>query len=89
MQGVSHALLLRVEVTLVVGVGSDFNRHVLYNLESVAFESHTLHGVVGQQTNLADANLSENLRTHAVVSEVGVKAQMDVGIHRVESLFLQ
>ena len=89
MQCVSHALLLGVEVTLVVGVGGDFDRHVLHDFESIPFQSHTLHRVVGQQTYFADADFSEDLSTHTIVAQVGVETEVNVGIDGVKPLLLQ
>ena len=83
VQCVSHALFLRVQIALIVFVGGNLNRHVLDNLKSVSFKTNTLYGIVGEEANLADANLAQDLSSHAVVAQVGVEAQMDIGIYRI------
>ena len=53
MQRMSHALLLRVQIALIVFVGGNLNRHVLDNLKSVSFKTNTLYGIVGYKAYFA------------------------------------
>ena len=55
MEGMSHALLLGEHIAEIVTVGSDFDANVVDNLKSVAFETDTLHGIVGDEAHLAYA----------------------------------
>lgn len=48
MQEVSHALLLGVQVSLIVFVGGNLDRYVLYNLKAICLKTDTFHGIVGQ-----------------------------------------
>lgn len=74
----SHSFFFGVQVTLVVWVGSDFDRYVFYNLQSVSFQSHAFHWVVGQQAHFVDTDFTQNLSTYSVVAFVGLMAQADV-----------
>ena len=84
-----HPVLFRLQVTEVVGVGCHLDGHVLDDLESVGPESHTLHGVVGEQSHLMDAQVAQHLGSAAVVALIGLEAEVDVGIDGVEAFFLQ
>ena len=85
----SHSFFLGVQVSLVVWVGSDFDRYVFYNFQSVSFQSHAFHRIVGQQAHFVDTNLTQNLSTYSVVAFVGLMAQADVGVYRIHAFFLQ
>ena len=85
----SHALLLSAEVTLVVAVRLDFDRHVLYDFESVAIKTYALGWVVGDKTKLGDLEIAKNLCAYAIVAKVRVESEVDVGIHGVHALLLQ
>ena len=55
MQGVAHALLLGLQVTIVILVGCHLDRHILDDFQSVGFQTDTLGGVVGHQAHLVNA----------------------------------
>lgn len=53
VQGMPHAILLRFEITLVVGIRGGFDGNVLGNFESVSLKSYAFYGIVGEQTHFA------------------------------------
>ena len=85
----SHAVFLRAEIFLVVFVWCDFDRDVFHYFQSVALESYSLDWVIGEQTDLTDAKVSQDLCSYSVVPQVGLESEMDVGIDGVKSFFLE
>ena len=88
MEGVAHTVALGLEITLVVDIGGNLDGHVLHDFESVSLQTHTLHGIVGEQTHLVDIEMTQHLRATTIVALVGLKAEMHIGIHRVITLLL-
>ena len=89
MQVVAHAFLLRLEVTLVVLIGFNFDGYILNDFKAVSFEANALYRVVGHKTHFAHTKKVEDLCTDAVVAQVGVVAQVNVGVNGIKALFLQ
>ena len=85
----AHAVFFGTQITLVIFVRTDFYRHVLNYLKSVTFQTHALHWIVCQQTYLAHAEFTENLRTDTIVTFVWVETEVDVGINSVKTFFLE
>ena len=77
MQVVSHTVLLRPEITLVILVGLDNDGNYLGDFEAVAFEAGALDGVVGDEAHLGDVLVTEYLGTDAVVALVGLEAELE------------
>lgn len=61
----------------------------LVDAESVTLQSGPFERVVGHQAHVADAQLADDARAHAVVALVGFEAQFEVGVDGVEPLVLQ
>src|SRR5882724_4133556 len=80
---------LRLEVALVVRVGGDAYRNPLDYLETETLEAVDLLGVVGEQADLADAEVIEDLAPDAVIPLVRGMSQRLIGLYRVESAVLQ
>ena len=55
----AHTLLLRMQVTLVVGVRHDFDRYVLGDFEPVGLEAYPLDGIVREQPHFRHAQQAE------------------------------
>ena len=81
--------LLDLQVAGVVLVVAAPERHPLHHLEPVAAHRPDLAGVVGEQPQLAHAQVVEDLGPHAVVAQVGREAQRQVGLDRVQAAVLQ
>ena len=78
-----------LEVAAVVAVWLHHDGHVLHDGEAVAFESDALHGVVRDESQLADTHLPKDLCAYSVLSLVGAEAEVYVGVHRVVALLLE
>ena len=84
-----HAFFLGAQIAFVVGIRRCLNGYILRNLQSVGFQSDTLHWVVGQEAHFVYTQFAEDLGTYAVVSLVSQMPQADVGIHGVHAVFLE
>ena len=85
----AHFFLFGFEVAGVVRVYRGADRELLHDLDVVGLEADDLAGVVGQETDFMDAEISEDLGTEAVVAKVHGEPQAFIGLHGVESLFLE
>src|SRR5262245_42452492 len=65
---VSHLLLLGLQVTEVGAGRARLQRQTLHDLQAVPLDGDVLLGIVGQQTDLAQAQVVEDLRADAVVA---------------------
>src|SRR5713226_5188337 len=88
-QNVAEFLLLRLEVFSSRRRWGDLERDALDDLEAEAFDGDVLGGVVRHQTDLADAEVAEDLRAGAVVADVGGEAELLVRLDRVGALILK
>ncbi len=86
MENVPELLLLGAQVVQVVLVGLDLERHALDDLEAVALDARALPRVVGDEADLPDAEIGEDLGADAVVAQVGGEAELLVGLDGVEPL---
>lgn len=88
-EGVAELAALCFQVTLVVWVGVEAEGELLGDFEAVAVEADDLFGVVGEEADLADSEVVEDLGAHAIVAEVGGEAEFFVGFDGVEALLLE
>jgi len=79
----------RVQIPGVVLVFLHLQRNALHHLEPVSFQSFDLAGIVGQQPHAPHAEIFQNLRANAVIPQIRRKTETQIGVHRVQSLFLQ
>ena len=70
LEGVAHPVALGFEVFFVVGVGGEGDGDLLDDFEAVAAEADDFFRVVGEEAHFSDAEVVEDLGTHAVVAEV-------------------
>src|SRR6185369_4234349 len=70
LQKMPQPLALRSQVARVGGIGRDLQRLARRDLHAVVAERFDLPGVVGQESDLAVAQVPEDLRRDAVVPEV-------------------
>src|SRR5262249_20204865 len=75
LQQVAHLLALRRQVTAVVLVGRDLDRHALDDAQPVAVDPDHLLGVVRQQPDLPHAEVDQDLCADAVVPQVRAEAE--------------
>ena len=84
-----HACTLRVEVSPVIFIGSYLDRHILDHTESETFKTCTFDRIVGNQPHVTDSELGEYLRPYTVVAFIGFMSEMQIGIDRIHTLFLE
>ena len=77
------------QIAAVMRIGTDFNGNLLDDLQSVAFETDNLFGIISEQANSFQAKIGEDLCAETVLAEIHVEAELSVGFHRVVALFLQ
>ena len=84
-----HAVTLGFQIMAVIRSGRDDNGFATCDFQSIAVQSHEFLRVVGAQPNGFDAEIQENFRTQAVFAKVWREAQAGVGVHGIQSAFLQ
>ena len=84
-----HTVLFCLQIAQVIRVGCHLDRYILDDFQPVGLQTDSFHRVVGQQAHLVNTQMAQHLRATAVVALVGLETQMDVGVNRIEALFLQ
>ena len=84
-----HLHALGFKILRVVRIGFAPDRHLLDHLHAVAFEADDFLGIVGQETELAHAEVEENLRAESVIAQVAPETELRVRLHRIEASLLQ
>ena len=79
----------RLQIAFVVWVGFGADGDLVDDLKAVSFQTDDLFRVVCQKANLANAEIMEDLRSHAIVPEIGRKPQFFVGLDRIETFLLK
>ena len=85
----SHAVFLRMQVTFVVNVRCDLDGHILHDFQSVGFQSHPFYRIIGKQTHLVNAYLTQDLCAYSIVAFIGLVSEADVGVYGVHAFFLE
>ena len=89
MQLVAHFLFFNVEIVFVVFVGLHDDRHTVGDGDAIAGEADAFCGVIGNQADAGKSEVSQNLCTHAVITQVGSKAQANISLNGIKALVLQ
>lgn len=77
------------EIATVEWVGRDHKRHLFLDNNAMGGEGPSLAWVVSQKTQVIDAEGTQDLGSHAIVSGVGRKAERGFGLNRIMTLILQ
>ena len=88
-QDVPHPLLLRFQITNIVFVGLNHDGDPLGDGDAVSLQTHNLFGVVGHQAHLPDTQIYQDLRANAIIPQIRLEAQLDIGIHRIHPALLK
>ena len=56
------------EIFLVVRIRGRANRDLLHHLQTITFQPDHFFGIVGQEAELAHAEIEQNLRAQSVIS---------------------
>ena len=86
---VAQFFALGLEVFLVVLVRLHADWHLLDDLESVPLHADDFFRVVGEQPDFLDAEVGEDLRADAVLTQIHRKAEFLVGLDGVVALLLE
>jgi len=86
---VAHLVALGFEVALEGGLGRDRGGEALDDLDAGGFEGFDLFRVVGEETDLGEAELLEDGGGQLEVTAVGLEAELEIGFDGVEALILQ
>src|SRR5262249_26048683 len=86
---VAELVALGAEVLPVLFVGWDLDGHALDEVQPVPLEPYDLLRVVGEETELPNAKIDEDLGADAVVAKIGLEPEALDGFHGVLSLILQ
>src|SRR5437016_4393102 len=88
-QEVPELVALGAEVLPVRLGRGNFDRDTLGDVQPVAFEADDLLGVVGQELQVLDPQVDQDLSSDAVITQIGVESGRDVGLDRVLALILE
>src|SRR6185503_5730682 len=86
---VAQLVALRLEVPAVLVVRLDLDRLLRDGREPVAGDPGDLPRVVRQDADRGQPEVGEDLRADAVLARIGLEAELEVGLDRVEALLLQ
>ncbi len=89
VQHVPHFLLFRVEVVGINLIDRNFHGHALDHFKIVALECDNLLWIVRHQPHSAHAKIAQDLRSYAVVAQIGLKSQSLVSLDGVVALILE
>src|SRR5947209_3997114 len=89
LENMSELGLLGFEILLRLVGRRDLQRDALDDLQPEALDGYVFRRIVRHQANLADAEVSKDLRAGAVVADVGSEAEPRVRLDGVVSLILQ
>ena len=78
-----HFVPLRLQISSINIIRLGFQWDALYYLQAVALQANHFAGIVGQETNLLDAQINQNLGANAVIPKVGRIAQFVIGLNRI------
>src|SRR5919198_5404139 len=85
----SEFLSFRPQVALIARRQRGLERDALDDLEPETLDPRALARVVGQQANLGQAEIDQDLRAQTVIAGVGREAEVDVGFDGVHPAILQ
>src|ERR1700675_2755106 len=67
---VSHLCALGLEILRIVRIGLRFDRKLFDDIQTVSFESDHFFWIVGQETDVANAEIDQYLCTGTIFTEV-------------------
>ena len=88
-EGVAELVPFGREIAPVIGIGRDFERHALGDVDAEFFEGQGFVGIVRQQPQTVDTERAQDLPGNAVVAGIGDKTQRGIGLDGVVPQVLQ
>ena len=67
----------------------DLQRNPFGNGQAIPFQSNDLARIIGQETDLFDAQINQDLRADAVITQIRQESQRFIGLDGIEPLVLQ
>src|SRR5205823_1973153 len=86
---VAELVALGAEVLAVLGVRGNLDRYALDDGEAVPFHPRALGRIVGEQAQVLEAEVDQDLRAYAVVAQIGFEPQRRVRLDGVHAEVLQ
>ena len=77
--------LLGAQIVDVAGVRRHLERHALRDLDAVRLEAGDLRGLLVSRRTRSHAEVAQDLRADAVVAQILLEAELEVGLDRVAS----
>src|SRR6266581_2396093 len=89
LEQVPHLYFFGFKVPGVIRIGFAANRHLLDHLDAVTLETDNFLRVVGQKTELPNAEIEKDLRAESVIAQIARVTEPGVCLHGVEAFLLQ
>src|SRR5215471_1505498 len=85
---VPQLLALGFQIVSILLIGWNLNRHLLDDAQAVAIQANDFFRVVGEEADLPDAQIQQDLGTDSIMAKVRSEAQTLIGLNRVQILLL-
>ena len=89
VEDVAEAVFFGAEVIDVVRRGGYLEGDLLDDFDAIDLEPAGFFGVVGEDFDLLEAEVAEDLSADAVIAFVGGKTKLDIRVNCIEALFLK
>src|SRR5574337_140128 len=67
----------------------DLNRDPLHHVQTVRLESDDLAWIIGQQPDIAQSEVGQDLGPDSILSQIGFEPESRVRLHRIQTAVLQ
>ena len=84
----THAIALSLKITQVFLGWREVKAHTLDHFNAFGFEAFKLGWIIGNQTNLMNTKVTQNVSTYRIVTIINSKTEFGVGINCVTALIL-
>src|SRR6266436_1877350 len=84
----SEFFFLGAQIFAISLVGRNLNRHALDDAQTIAVQANDFLGIVGEESNLPDAQIDEDLSADAVMTQVGAETKPAIGLNGIQAFFL-
>ena len=88
-QNVSHLGTFYLHIIFIIFIYWHNQRHPLSNAKAITLQTSSLSRIVSHKTNAAEAQISQNLSTNAIIPLIRSKAQQYIGLYSILALILQ
>src|SRR5439155_3417200 len=89
LQKVPQLRSLCLEIFGIMRIGLSPDRYLLDHFEAVSLEADNFLWVICQKSELPHAEVEKNLRAESVIAKIARISQLGVGLHGIETFFLQ